>query len=120
MSFFHFFKTIPLLLLLIIRLLHTALYLKNQCQVDFDPYLIDNNEEVYGRFEFACVGCCNYNKTIHKTLMDEAIEEFINEELTCLNYGEEGDVLYVSLDTWIEGLERSGHRHFGHGGAFSQ
>ena len=52
--------------------------------------------------------------------MDEAIEEFINEELTCLNYGEEGDVLYVSLDTWIEGLERSGHRHFGHGGAFSQ
>ena len=104
MSLSHFLKTMPLLLLLIMSTLRTAYTLQNQCQGNFDPDLIDDNEEVYGRFEFACVGCCDYNETIHKAFMEEAIEEFINEELNCLGSGEDGDVLYVSLDTWIEGV----------------
>ena len=33
--------------------------------------------------------------------------EYLNEEFTCLGAGNEGDVLYVSLDTWVEGLDCS-------------
>ena len=52
-------------------------------------------EDIHGRVEFNCIGCCNYNETIHKTFIKEMIEQFINEEFTCQVSSEEGE-LYMS------------------------
>ena len=122
MTLGHFLNTISdaFLLIIIMSAPRTALNLQNQCQEDFDLDLIENDEDIHGQFEFTCVGCCNYNGTIHKNFIEEAIDQFINMEFTCQGSSEEGDVLYVSLDTWIEGPECSGRRLRGHGGAFSQ
>ena len=122
MIFSHLFKAQfgTFLLLLIKSSPSTALAVPRECQEEFDLDLIDDDEELFGRFEFSCVGCCGYNETIDKTKIEEVIMEYLNEEFTCQGGGEEGEVLYVSLDTWVEGLECSERQLEIHGGALRQ
>ena len=109
MALSHFLKVqfSTLLIILIKSAPHTTLAVTNQCQEDFDLDTIDDEEELFGRFEFSCDGCCDYDETIDKAKIEEVIMEYLNEEFTCLGAGNEGDVLYVSLNTWVEGLDCS-------------
>ena len=46
--------------------------------------------------------------------------EYLNAEFTCQRAGEEGDVLYVSLDKWVEGLYCSPRQIDSHRGYLRQ
>ena len=78
------------------------------------PY--DDDGRLYGRIEFVCVGCCGYDEIVHKPLLEKALEDFLEAEHVFhgakYNEGDEedGGVLYVSLDSWVEGPECLGRR----------
>ena len=79
------------------------------------PY--DDDGRLYGRIEFGCVGCCGYDEIVHKLLLEKALEDFLEAEHVChgaeYNEGDKeegGGVLYVSLDSWVEGPECLGRR----------
>ena len=109
MALSHFLKVqfSTLLIILIKSAPHTTLAVTNQFQEDFDLDTIDDEEELFGRFEFSCDGCCDYDETIYKAKIEDVITEYLNDEFTCQGAGDEGYVLYVSHDMWIEGLDCS-------------
>ena len=122
MALSHFLKVqfSTLIILLVNITPHITQAVTNQCQADFDLDTIDDEEELFGRFEFSCDGCCDYDETIYKANIEEVIMEYLNEELTCQGAGDEGDVLYVSLDTWVEGLDCSPRQLDSHIGSLRQ
>ena len=75
---------------------------------------------MFGRFDFRCDGCCGYDETIDKANINEVIMEYINEEFNFQCPDEEGGVLYVSLNTWVEGLGLPSGRIKSHRGYFRQ
>ena len=109
MALRHFLKVqfSTLLNILIKSAQHMTLAVTNQCQEYFDLYIIDDEEELFSRFDFICDGWCDYDDTLDKAKIEEVIMEYLNAEFTCQRAGEEGDVLYVSIDKRVEGLDCS-------------
>ena len=81
--------------------------LPNQCHTTFNLAAIYEEEIQYGRFEFICRGCYDYNDLSHKSFVEEAKWDFLGAEYACYGAAKEGVVQYVFLDSWVEGQECS-------------
>ena len=76
--------------------------------IDYDSH--NDYEVLYDRIEFVCEGCCGYDPSTHREAMEEAIMQYLNVKYACLgvcdcNEDKDKDVVYLSLDTWIEDSE---------------
>ena len=75
---------------------------------------------MFGRFVLSCYGCRGCDENIGKANIYEVILEYLNEEFTYQVSSEEGYFLYVSLNTWVEGLGLPSGRIKSHRGYFRQ